>query len=207
MKKSEKRPYRMRERARSQDETRQRIVEATMQLHEEIGPRATTISAIAERAGVQRLTVYRHFPDETAVFQACTAHWLSLHPPPDPATWGGIEDGIERARAAVKAFHDYYRATARMWSVSHRDEAEVAALQGPMAQFRAFVDGVADDLLCVLAPEKAGRRVLAATLRHALAFSTWESLQSVSGGLGRAAQVDMVVRWIAGVGAGVRGAG
>jgi AcrR family transcriptional regulator len=69
-----------------------------MQLHEEIGPRATTISAIADRAGVQRLTVYRHFPDETAVFQACTAHWLSLNPPPDPADWAGITDPRNRLR-------------------------------------------------------------------------------------------------------------
>lgn len=199
MKKTPKRAYRMRERARSQDETRQRIVEATMQLHQEIGPRATTISAIAERAGVQRLTVYRHFPDETAVFQACTAHWLSLNPPPDPAAWSGIDDGLGRARAAVEAFHDYYRATARMWSVAHRDEAEVAALQAPMARFREFVAGVADDLLRGLAPSKAGRPALAATLRHALAFTTWESLQSVAGSLGRVAQVDLVVGWIAGV--------
>lgn len=199
MTKTPKRSYRMRERARSQDETRQRIVEATMQLHEEIGPRATTISAIAERAGVQRLTVYRHFPDETAVFQACTAHWLSLNPPPDPAAWNDIDDGLERARAAVAAFHDYYRSTARMWSVAHRDEAGVAALKEPMARFRAFVDGVADELLRALAPDKARRRALAATLRHALAFGTWESLQSDASGLGRAAQVELLVRWIAAV--------
>jgi len=83
---SGKRPYQLKKRAMSREETRRKIVEATMHLHEEIGPRATTISAIAERAGVQRLTVYNHFPDETAVFQACTSHWLSLNPPPDTST-------------------------------------------------------------------------------------------------------------------------
>ncbi len=95
-----KRPYRMRERAKSQEQTRLTIVEATMQLHEELGPRNTTITEIAKRAGVQRLTVYSHFPDETAVFQACTSHWLSLNPPPDPASWSSIEDPGLRFRAA-----------------------------------------------------------------------------------------------------------
>ena len=70
-----------------QEETRRRIVEAAAGLHENVGPRDTTISAIAEKAGVQRLTVYRHFPDETELFKACTAHWLALNPPPDPASW------------------------------------------------------------------------------------------------------------------------
>ena len=141
-----KRPYRMGERAKSQDETRQRIVEATMRLHEELGPRATTISAIAEKAGVQRLTVYRHFPDETAVFQACTAHWLSLNPPPDPAGWAAIEDPRERLEAALTAFYRYYAGTQRMWSASFRDVADVPALQAPMKQFAGFVSGIGDDL-------------------------------------------------------------
>ena len=74
--KQTKRPYRLGERAKSQEQTRLRIVEATVALHEELGPRNTTITDIAKRAGVQRLTVYSHFADETAVFQACTAHWL-----------------------------------------------------------------------------------------------------------------------------------
>ena len=134
-----KRAYTLRKRAESQDETRHRIVEATMHLHEEIGPRATTISAIAERAGVQRLTVYRHFPDETAVFQACTTHWLSLHPPPDPAAWSDTEDGLDRARQALNAFYSYYAGTERMWSAAFRDVAEVPALQAPMAEVAAFM--------------------------------------------------------------------
>ena len=79
---AEKRRYTLKDRARSQEDTRRRIVEAAVALHEELGPRATSIAAIAERAGVQRLTVYRHLPDEEALFRACTSHWRAAHPLP-----------------------------------------------------------------------------------------------------------------------------
>ena len=192
-----RRSYTLRKRAESQAETRQRIVEATMQLHEELGPRATTISAIADRAGVQRLTVYRHFPDETAVFQACTAHWLSLNPPPDPTAWAEIDDPAERAGAALAAFYGYYRETRRMWEVAHRDETDVPALQAPMQEFRGFVEGVADDLAVALAGGERPGRSLAATMRHLLAFPTWASLADA--GLSDKKIVKLVRRWIAAV--------
>jgi AcrR family transcriptional regulator len=152
-----KRRYTLKERAKSQAETRQRIVEATMALHEEIGPRATTISAIAARAGVQRLTVYRHFPDENAVFQACTSHWLSLNSPPDPEAWEGAGDLAAQREAALAAFHAYYARTRAMWHAAHRDVADVPALQEPMAQFAAYVAGVADALGADLGPLGARR--------------------------------------------------
>src|SRR5215208_5174558 len=80
------------------ERTRQRIVEATIELHETVGTARTTISAIAEKAGVQRLTVYRHFPDERALFTACRGHWSATNPPPDPATWTQSADPEERLR-------------------------------------------------------------------------------------------------------------
>ncbi|GAB4348667.1 MAG: hypothetical protein Kow0026_03450 [Oricola sp.] len=184
----------MRERAKSQEETRKRIVEATMQLHEELGPRATTISAIAEKAGVQRLTVYRHFPDETAVFQACTAHWLSLNPPPDPASWAGIGDPREKASAALATFYSYYAATRRMWTVSFRDVDAVPALQGPMAEFAGFVEMVATDLAASFGSDPEGQ--VAATLKHALAFPAWSDLDRL--GLDNKAKVAVVGAWLAG---------
>ena len=191
-----KRPYTMRKRAASREETREKIVEATMRLHEEIGPRATTISAIAERAGVQRLTVYRHFPDETAVFQACTQHWLSLHPPPDPAGWQALNDPRDRLRAALEAFYTYYRGTRAMWVASHRDVADVPALQGPMAAFAAHVTGIADDLARSLAPPKGRAAPVRTTLRHALAFLSWESLARE--GLADRKMADLVLAWVDG---------
>ena len=191
-----KRRYTQRKRAESREETRLRIVEATMQLHEEVGPRATTISAIAARAGVQRLTVYRHFPDEAAVFQACTRHWLEQHPPPDPTDWADLEPGPARTRTALAAFYRYYRATASMWTVSHRDEPAVPALQGPMAEFRAHLHRVGDDLI-----EGFGARTdtrLAATLHHTLAFTTWVSLKEQ--GLDDEPMADLAVAWITALG-------
>src|SRR5687767_7292869 len=103
------RTYQKKRRAEREAETRQRIVEATVALHREVGPARTTISAIAERAGVERLTVYRHFPDQRSMFEACTAHYATQVPGPDPATWADIEEPGERLRAVLLAFYDYYR--------------------------------------------------------------------------------------------------
>ncbi len=191
-----KRTYRMRDRAKSQEETRKKIVEAAMRLHEEVGPRATTISAIAERAGVQRLTVYRHFPDETAVFQACTSHWLSLNPPPDPKDWAEIPDGQDRFKAATGAFYGYYSRTERMWTAAYRDVDEVPALQQPMAEIAAFLKSVGDDLITALDP-KGINPALAATVRHALQFSTWADLEIQ--GLSEPEKTDLVQHWVAGL--------
>src|SRR5574340_1172177 len=88
----QKRAYQLKRRAERQDETRRRIAEATAALHAEIGPAATTISAIAARAGVERLTVYRHFPDEGELFRACQQSFLAAHPYPDMGAWGAIPD-------------------------------------------------------------------------------------------------------------------
>ena len=195
-----KRPYRMNERVKSQEETRQRIVEATMHLHEEIGARATTISAIAERAGVQRLTVYRHFPDETAVFQACTAHWLELNPPPDPAQWMAIGDPTERLRAALAAFYAYYAATRRMWDTSHRDVDAVPALQGPMREFADYVAAAGDGLAGGFGERDNTAHRLVATVHHALAFPTWADLDKR--GLADGEKVELVMLWVAGVRSG-----
>ncbi len=181
-------------RARAQEETRRRIVEATMQLHEEIGPRATTISAIAERAGVQRLTVYRHFPDEAAVFQACTAHWLMLNPPPDPSEWETLGEPQARLDAAFMAFCDYYAATRAMWSTAHRDVPDVPALQKPMAQFGAYVGGVADGLAAGFATSDPALRT---TIGHALAFPTWDDLEAR--GLSSRQKADLLLRWVDGI--------
>lgn len=190
-----KRRYTMRERARSQEATRMRIVEAAMRLHEEIGPRATTISAIAEKAGVQRLTVYRHFADETAIFQACTSHWLELNPPPDPQAWAEVADPHARLREALAAFYGYYAATRRMWTMSFRDVDDVPALQAPMAEVAASLGSVSSDLARHLDPESKLPAV-AATVRHALHFLTWDDLEAQ--GIDNPSKVDLVSLWLEG---------
>src|SRR5690606_27378743 len=137
-----KRPYRMTQRAESREETRARIVEAAVALHEEIGPRATTVSAIAERAGVQRLTVYRHLPDEEAMIRACSSHWAASNPAPDPARWDSIADPARRVRTALREFCAYYARTARMWASVRRDAADMPAVQVPLAAYDAHLQEV-----------------------------------------------------------------
>ena len=194
---SEKRSYVKRKRAEAQDATRLKIVEAAMRLHEEVGPRDTTISAIAERAGVQRLTVYRHFADDFAVFQACTSHWQSLNPPPDPADWGDIAEPVPRAGTAITALYDYYGRTQRMWSSSYRDVDQVPALQQPMAAVAAYLGQVADDLIATFNLRGVVRERMAATMAHVLHFPTWAHLETL--GLSNAAKVALALSWIRGV--------
>ena len=97
-----KRKYRKSRRAEQEEQTRDKIVDAAMALHEEIGPRATSISAIAERAGVQRLTVYRHFKDDVTIFQACSSRWFELNPPPDPSLWQELAPAVQRTEEALR---------------------------------------------------------------------------------------------------------
>lgn len=190
-----KRPYNMRKRAQSREETRQRIVEATMKLHESLGPRATTISAIAEEAGVQRLTVYRHFPDETAVFQACTSRWLDLNPPPDPAEWAEVDTPRARLQQALGAFYGYYSRTRRMWTMAFRDVEDVPALKAPMAEVASFMETVARDLCQALDPERQ-QAMLGPTVRHVLHFPTWNSMEAQ--GLPDDTKQQMALAWVDG---------
>ena len=155
---------------------RQRIVEATVELHQTVGMARTTISAIAERAGVQRLTVYRHFPDERALFSACTEHWSAANPPPDPGSWSQIADPQERLRLALGEVYAYHRRTEPMMANVVRD-AQVHPLTREMAEpcfqhwermryVLATGWGVGDERLALLL----------ATIGHALDFQTWRSL-------------------------------
>jgi AcrR family transcriptional regulator len=196
-KRTKKRVYKLTARADSQAETRQRIVEAAIQLHERLGPANTPVSAIAQYAGVQRLTVYRHFPDDKALFAACTAHWGARNPPPAAASWEKIKDPTDRAAAAFAAFMDYYAGTHGMWTVAYRDAPRVPAIRPVLAHFDAHLDGLADTLAAGFAAKGARRRALTVTLRHALAFSTWSELER--SGFDTAAKVALLRDWLDGV--------
>jgi len=188
------RTYRLKRRAERQEETRARIVAAAAELHEELGVTRTTISAIAERAGVQRLTVYRHFPDEGGLLAACSTHWLEAHPPPDPAEWREIPDPAVRTRTAVLRLYGYYRRTEKMWRNSYRDEDEVPALKAVMRQPREYLHRLRDELVEAWAPPAAARRALSAIIGHCLQFSTWESLDQEP--LTEAEMADSITLWV-----------
>ncbi len=145
-----------------------------MALHEQLGPAQTSISAIAELAGVGRPTVYRHFPDEHSLFSACTTHFFGLHPPPDPALWRQIDEPEVRLRCGLLETYRWYRETERMTDVSLRDLPEVPALAKVLrSQLSAFAEArtiLADGWLATDA------FVARAVIGHVLAFSTWHSL-------------------------------
>lgn len=170
------RPYRKRRRAEQEEATRLRITEATVALHGSVGPARTTVSAIAERAGVQRATVYRHFPDEAALFAACSAHWRTQHPRPDLDRWPAIADPRERLRSALEELYAFYERGEPMLERIFRDAPAVPAL-GPAVDATAAWLAAAADLLARDLPARRGRRpVVRAAIAHALAFETWRSL-------------------------------
>lgn len=171
-----KRPYRMRRRAESQDDTRRRIAESAVALHATLGPARTSISAVAEHAGVRRATVYRHFPDEAALFEACTAHWAAANPAPDLATWAAIDAPDARFGVALHELYTYYRKTEPMLDNLHRDEPTVPLVAQHFAGFRDYLAAAGQTLLAGRDLRGAARRRTRATLMHAVSFSTWKSL-------------------------------
>jgi AcrR family transcriptional regulator len=171
-----KRTYRKRRRAELEHETRRRITEATMHLHEEVGPAKTTVSAIADRAGVQRATVYRHFPDDASLIAACSAHWMSLNPAPDLAAWAQVEDVDERLRTALAEVYDWCERTEAMIVRLSGDRASVPPLDERMSARDAYFAAAIETLLRGRPERGARRRRARAAIAHALEFETWRSL-------------------------------
>jgi AcrR family transcriptional regulator len=171
---SEGRPYRQKVRAERQAETRQRIIEAAVELHLERGPAQTSINAVADRAGVNRVTVYRHFPDARALLEACSVHARKLNPPPDLDRWRRIEDPRKRAEVALTQLYDYFRRTEAGWSNVLRD-AELAPLVKEMAEERrlAYLRDARDVLLAAWPTRDARRPLLRAVLGLAVESHTW----------------------------------
>ncbi len=156
--------------------TRRRIAEAAMELHGTVGPARTTVSAVAERAGVQRHTVYRHFPTEDDLFAACSAHWTELNPLPDTDAWRAEREPAVRLEKALNELYEYYAATADMWGNVLRDVDLVPSLPATLAPFERHLDDVAQLLASGWGARGARRAVLKAGIRHAVDFRTWESL-------------------------------
>jgi AcrR family transcriptional regulator len=177
----ETRAYRMQRRAESQQRTRLRITESAVELHGTVGPSRTSISSVAEHAGVRRSTVYRHFPDEAALFDACSAHWASTNPPPDLGAWSSIEDPDERMSVALGELYSFYGRTERMLENLFRDETTVPLVQERFAAFRGYFGAARDTLMAGRRLRGAGRRRARAAIGHATAFSTWKSLTREQG--------------------------
>jgi AcrR family transcriptional regulator len=183
-----KRTYHLKARALSQEETHLRITIAAMELHEELGPARTSLSAIAARAGVERLTVYRHFPDELSLFRACGGRYRRLHPPADPARWLEFPEA-DRLRLGLLELYRHFRETQTMWAHVLRD-AEVIPLIREVAEPRFALLRTAAEIL--------GRgvrgRLRRAAIGHAVQFRTWQSLANE--GLDDQSAVELMIRLV-----------
>jgi AcrR family transcriptional regulator len=160
------RKYELRQRAERVEETRRRIVEATSGLHLERGPAATSIAEIARRAGVQRRTVYNHFPDDSMLFEACSAHWRALHPAPDPATWTDLRQGL-------RELYGWYGETEPMTANVLRDAEILPSLRAVIEPgFGSYLEAVR----AVLAGKAGSGARVEAAIRLVTDFHSWRSL-------------------------------
>ncbi len=172
-----KRKYELKQRAERLAETRRRITEATLELHRTVGPAATQISEIARRAGVQRRTVYNHFPDEASLFAACSERWQALHPAPDPARWLEVGDPDERLRLALYELYSWYRETEPMTASILRDAELVPALRPIIERgLGAYLEHVRRILTRAFRARGRRRARIDAAGRAAVDFHLWRSL-------------------------------
>jgi AcrR family transcriptional regulator len=194
---SRPRPYRKHRRAELEEQTRERITEAAVELHGSLGPAQTTITAIAERAGVQRATVYRHFPDEASLFAACSRHWGERNPRPDLAGWEKIADPDRRLRVALGELYAWYGRTEQMLELTTRDASLVPAMQAPLQARRAYTEAAVDALVRGRGERGQARRRVRAAIGHAVTFETWRSLVRREG-LTEAQAVELMAGMIEG---------
>jgi AcrR family transcriptional regulator len=185
-----KRRYEKRARATQELQTRQRIIEAALSLHTTVGPARTSISAIAERAGVRRATVYRHFPDERALFLGCSGTWRERNPLPDPASWATIADPSTRLAAALDALYTWYERVEPMLSTILRDADAMPVVAEIQEGRHAYLAHVEDGLAAGWGARGNAARRLRATIGLALDFLAWRTLHER--GLSRADAITVM---------------
>ena len=190
------RTYTLKRRAEQQADTRRRIVDAAVDLHTRVGPAATTFSMVAEKAGVQRHTLYAHFPDERSLLMACSGQHLEREPLPDAAPWRSIEDRRERLRTGLAAIYAWFERNAELLASVLRD-AEVYPLAKEIMELR-YAASIAAWHEVLGAKLNARQRALVSL---ALSFYTWRTLARESG-LKQVAAVDAMVRAIEAAGEG-----
>ena len=194
---SEARPYRKAERARQEQETRLRITEAAVELHRTVGPANTTMTELAELAGVSRATVYNHFPSEFELFMACSTHWATQNPFPDPSRWAAIEAPSERLVSALKELYRWYRLKEDMLGKVFRDIPVVLPLAEVMGQlWSPYEAAMIQTLAAGWEVGKGEVEALEAMLRLVLDFNTWRILTDSGLSHGRAA--DLAARMVIG---------
>jgi AcrR family transcriptional regulator len=192
--------YKLKRRAERQEETRLRIARAAVELHGSVGPSKTTISALAEEAGVSRPTIYSHFPDELSLLKACSSLFLSEDAPPDPELWHDIADPEERLRGALAEVYTYYRRTERLLFNVLRDtegddevNAIVREVHKPMIAHWERMKNILATVWEV--SEEMPQQLLRGAIGVALDFQTWRTM--VRGqGLTDEQAIDLMVRMV-----------
>ena len=185
-----KRKYELKQRAEQMAATHLRITEAAIELHGTVGPSRTTLSAVAERAGVERRTLYRHFPTEADLFAACSTHYFSANPWPDLGDWRAIRDPQQRLELALDELYAYYERTEPMLSNVLRDAELLDVARDAAAPLHAYLEEAAEILTIGRRVRGRRRQLLGGALRHALAFPTWRSLST--NGLGRSDAAKLI---------------
>ncbi len=193
---NETRPYKKKRRAELEEQTRLRITESAVELHGTVGPARTSVSAVAEHAGVRRSTVYRHFPDEAALFLACSSHWRAAHPVPDLARWAAIADPDERLASALQELYGSYRNTQRMMENLVRDQALVPSVKRQFSSYYDYLAAARDVLMAGRKARGRARERVSAAIGHSLAFTTWSSLAREQG-LDDSQAADLMCRLVA----------
>jgi AcrR family transcriptional regulator len=182
--------YELKKRAEKQEETRLRIVRATLELHESVGPALTTRSAIAERAGVTRPTVYSHFPDDLSLGKACSSLGLSENPLPDPGRWEEISDPEKRLRSALSDLYSYFRRRERLWANILRDQELLYASNDPealeaaaqiMGPILLHWDRMKETIASGWGPSEEIPQVLLGAIGFALDFQAWRAMVRTQG--------------------------
>jgi AcrR family transcriptional regulator len=184
------RPYRKRKRARSEQATRRRITEAAVELHGTLGPAKTTVTDVAKRAGVSRMTVYNHFPTEQALFVACSTHWAERNPFPDPSNWAVIDDPAERLAVALNELYGWYDLKQGMLGKVLSDQLSVPALADVMDDlWPPYLEAIVRALTDGWPARKHDRAELHAVARLAVDFNAWQILRGAGLDNDRAAAV------------------
>jgi AcrR family transcriptional regulator len=176
------------------DAMRQRIAEAAFELHRTIGPARTSVSAVAERAGVQRHTVYHHFPDMGSLVRACTEHGMRITRIPEAEPWRAIADPTARLARALPELYAYYRANTQLLGNVVRDMplmADIGGVEAFVEHMRGLFGALADGW----AGDAGTQRRRMAAIGHAMAFETWKSL--TDNGLADAEAAELMVRFAA----------
>lgn len=192
--KSPKRIYRKTTRAKQEEQTRRRITEAVVDLHRTVGPAQTTISDIANLAGVGRVTVYKHFPDDAAMFRACSDHWIADNPPPDFTQALTEPDELKRAAEVFQLLYDYYRRSYDMMGKVMRDAKTLPALADVVENGWMKLLQNLEDALMPAGKTVAGAQRYRATLRVAMDIDTWSTLSGM--GFDDEAAAELVCRWL-----------